>query len=141
MVLRRARSITGGIGRGGPWKLRLFWALYGYERSECHLLFAICYFCSMERSYELFSLLWNGLERDSESLLLFLYYGFSLFLFCGMVPTGTPKVFCSAKYPEFYRNKVFVLSIPSFLEVFFSGNFQLYLCKSNFNLNYPSKKL
>jgi hypothetical protein len=27
MVLRRARSITGGIGRGGPWKLRLFWAL------------------------------------------------------------------------------------------------------------------
>jgi hypothetical protein len=27
MVLRRARSITRGIGKGGPWKSRLFWAL------------------------------------------------------------------------------------------------------------------
>ncbi len=27
IVLRRARSITRGIGRGGPWKLRFFWAL------------------------------------------------------------------------------------------------------------------
>ncbi len=27
MVLRQARSITRGIGRGGPWKSRLFWAL------------------------------------------------------------------------------------------------------------------
>jgi hypothetical protein len=27
MVLRRARSITRGIGRGGPWKSRLFWTL------------------------------------------------------------------------------------------------------------------
>jgi hypothetical protein len=27
MVLRRVRSITSGIGRGGPWKSRLFWAL------------------------------------------------------------------------------------------------------------------
>jgi hypothetical protein len=27
MDLRRARSITRGIGRGGPWKSRLFWAL------------------------------------------------------------------------------------------------------------------
>ncbi len=26
MALRRARSITRGIGRGGPWKSRLFWA-------------------------------------------------------------------------------------------------------------------
>jgi hypothetical protein len=27
MVLRHATSITRGIGRGGPWKSRLFWAL------------------------------------------------------------------------------------------------------------------
>jgi hypothetical protein len=27
MVLRRARSITRGIGRDEPWKSRLFWAL------------------------------------------------------------------------------------------------------------------
>ncbi len=27
IVLRRARSITRGIGMGGPWKSRLFWAL------------------------------------------------------------------------------------------------------------------
>jgi hypothetical protein len=27
MVLRRARSFTRGIGKGGPWKWRLFWAL------------------------------------------------------------------------------------------------------------------
>jgi hypothetical protein len=27
MILRRAISITRGIGRGGPWKSRLFWAL------------------------------------------------------------------------------------------------------------------
>ncbi len=27
MVLRQARSITRGFGRGGPWKSRLFWAL------------------------------------------------------------------------------------------------------------------
>ncbi len=27
MVFRRVRSNTRGIGRGGPWKSRLFWAL------------------------------------------------------------------------------------------------------------------
>jgi hypothetical protein len=35
MVLRQARSITRGIGRGGP---RLFWALNDYELSECHFI-------------------------------------------------------------------------------------------------------
>ncbi len=29
--------ITRGIGRGGPWKLRLFGALKWHEWSECHL--------------------------------------------------------------------------------------------------------
>ncbi len=29
--------ITRGIGRGGPWNLRLFWALKWHEQSECHL--------------------------------------------------------------------------------------------------------
>jgi hypothetical protein len=29
--------ITRGIGRGGPWKSRLFWALKWHEWSECHL--------------------------------------------------------------------------------------------------------
>ncbi len=26
-----------GIGRGGPWKSRCFWALKWHERSQCHL--------------------------------------------------------------------------------------------------------
>jgi hypothetical protein len=35
MVLRGATSLR-GIGRGGPWKSRLFWALKWHERSECY---------------------------------------------------------------------------------------------------------
>ncbi len=37
MVLRRARSITRGIGMGGHWKSRLFGPLNGYEQSMCHV--------------------------------------------------------------------------------------------------------
>ncbi len=37
---------------------------------------SVCfYFCSMERNSELFSLLWNGSEWNSDSLLLFLFHG------------------------------------------------------------------
>jgi hypothetical protein len=32
MLLRRARSITRGTGRGGPWKSRLFWVLQWLRR-------------------------------------------------------------------------------------------------------------
>ncbi len=83
------------------------------------------YFCSAERNYELFSLPRNGLERNSESLLLVLFHGMqfwaffssaewfvtefrefasifvplyiipSIFLFHGLVRNGIPRVFSS----------------------------------------------
>ena len=33
MILMRGKDITGSIGRGGPWKSSLFWALKSHERT------------------------------------------------------------------------------------------------------------
>jgi hypothetical protein len=90
----------------------------------------------------------NASDRNSESLLLFLFHGTgfraffscmkwfgtefrefasifvplygipSIFLFHRIVRNGLPRVFCSAEQPEFRRNKPIVQSIPS------SGNNQ-----------------
>ncbi len=68
---------------------------------------------------ELFSFPQNGSEQNSESLLLFMFHGTEfrvVFLLCGMVRNGIPRVFCSAKQSEFRRNKPFVQSIPSSAE-------------------------
>jgi hypothetical protein len=40
----------------------------------------------------------------------------SIFLLCGRVRNGIPRVFCSVKLSELCRNKPIVLSIPSFAE-------------------------
>ncbi len=83
------------------------------------------YFCSTERNSELFCLPRKGSERNSESLLLFLFHGkesrvvfssaegfgmeFRRFLFRGTA--GIPS------------EKAFVLSIPSSAELFFCRKF------------------
>jgi hypothetical protein len=43
----------------------------------------------------------------------------SIFLLCGTVRNGIPRVFCSAEQPTFRRNKPIVPSIPSSAEYFF----------------------
>jgi hypothetical protein len=84
------------------------------QNSESLLLFF-----SMERNSEYFSPLQNDLEWYSESFLfprwfrmefrefasIFLqwYRIPSIFLLCGMVHNGIPRIFCSAEQPEFRR--------------------------------------
>ncbi len=93
-------------------------------------------------------------ERNSESLLLFLFHetefwvgslpqnGFgtefrefasifvpryripNIFLLCGVVLNGIPRVFCSAEQPEFRRNKPIVRQFRLPRNNFFVGNCQ-----------------
>jgi hypothetical protein len=114
------------------------------------------YFCCTERNSELFSLPRNGLERDSESLLLFLFHGtafreFASFLFYGTefreflsLAEWFEKEFLEFSVPGNSRNFVGTNHLFCVFRLlwnyFFVGNFQYYLCKPNFNLNYPSKK-
>ncbi len=57
------------------------------------------------------------LRTKSESLLFVPRSGIpSIFLFIGIVWKGIPRVFSSAEQPEFRRNKLFISSIPSFVE-------------------------
>ncbi len=99
-----------------------------------------------ERNSELLSLPPNGSEQNSKCLLIFLFHGTefrvgissaewfrteflafasnfvpwyripSIFLLCGIVRNGIPRIFCSAEQPEFRRNKPIVPSIPSSTE-------------------------
>jgi hypothetical protein len=95
-----------------------------------------------ERNSELFSLAWDGSEKNSESLPVFFSRNGipSYFLFHGIVRKGILRVclyfcatvwnsehfslpwnasernsesFCSTEHPEFRRNKPLVSSIPS----------------------------
>ncbi len=95
------------------------------------------------RNSELLSLPLNGSEQNSECLFIFLFHGtefrvfFSsvewlgtefrafasnfvpwyripiIFLLCGTVRNGYPRIFHSVEQPEFRRNKPIVPSIPS----------------------------
>jgi hypothetical protein len=74
------------------------------------------YFCSMERNSELFSLPWNGSERNS---IVCIYY-------CSMERNSendlerSSKIFCFAEHLEFRQNKPFVSSIQSSRNYFLS---------------------
>ncbi len=70
------------------------------------------YFCSTERNSELFSLRRNGLEQNSESLLLFLFHGTEFRAFS--LAKWWNEVFWSVEQPKFRRNKPIVPSNPSF---------------------------
>ncbi len=102
-----------------------------------------------ERNSEFLSLPRKGSEQNSKCLLIFLFHGTefrvvfssaewfrmefrafacnfvpwyripSIFLLCGTVRNGIPRIFCSAEQPEFRRNKPIVPSIPSSAEYFF----------------------
>jgi hypothetical protein len=94
---------------------------------------ACFYFSSTERNSELFSLPLKGSEGNSESLLLFLFYGTefrvvffyadwfgrefrefasffgprngipSCFILCGSVRNGILRILCSVEQPEYRR--------------------------------------
>jgi hypothetical protein len=50
--------------------------LFSLPRNGRNGIPRVCFnFCFTEWNFEFFSLLWNGSERNSESLLLFLFYG------------------------------------------------------------------
>jgi len=69
------------------------------------------YFCSTEWNSELFSLPRNCSEWNSESLLLFLFYGTEFpncFLFCGMVQTKF-REFASIFVPQYRIPSIFLL--------------------------------
>jgi hypothetical protein len=75
---------------------------YGlYKNSQFEFCQRVClYFCSTERISELFSLLLQGSEGNSESLLLILVHGMVfpvIFLFRERVRNGIPIIFCSAE--------------------------------------------
>ncbi len=80
----------------------------------------VCFFFSHEMEFRAFFPLQNGsarnsdtvprngLERNSESLLLFLFHSkkiLSILLLCGTVRNLIPRLFCSAEQAEFRRNK------------------------------------
>jgi hypothetical protein len=101
---------------------------------------------SSEWNSELLSLPRNRSEQNSKCLLVFLFHGKkfrvffssaewfrmeflafasnfvpwyripSIFLFCGTVRNGIPRIFCSAEQPEFLQNRPIVPSIPSSAE-------------------------
>jgi hypothetical protein len=63
---------------------------------------------------------WFGTELwEFASIFVSWYRIPSIFLLCGMVQNGIPRVFCSSEQPEFFGNKPIVPSIPSSGEYFF----------------------
>jgi hypothetical protein len=82
------------------------------------------YFCSTERNSGYF-LFCRGFETEFREFLLFFSMEriLSCFLFCGRVRNRIPRVFCSAKQPEFRTKYPFVPTILSSTELFFCRKF------------------
>jgi hypothetical protein len=67
-----------------------------------------------------FSAEWFRTEfREFASIFVPWYRISSIFILCGTVRNGIPRVFCSAEQPEFRQDKPIVPSIPSFAETNF----------------------
>ncbi len=77
------------------------------------------YPCSTERNSELFSLPWNGSERNYASFASILFHGTefrALFSSAEWVRNEIPRFLRSAEQAEFHRNKQIFPPIPSSAE-------------------------
>ncbi len=91
MVLRRARSITGGIRRGGSWKLRHFWALK-WLRAKWVPFDIFVPWNAVTSCFLFYGMVWNGIPR------VCFYFCITVFLFFSSV--------------EWFRRELREFSVP-----------------------------